>query len=1200
MRSCRVALPLFGLIAAFLLAPPALAATGGPDAFGYTWIDSAAAGGPAYNATSLPASPAFGLCGDEWYTVPIGFLFDFYGNLYSQAVISANGVLYLANTSQNTPAGPDAFNSCPLGAGANPTIAPLWDDYYADSDLVLCGGPSWIFSSSVGHLTSGSAPNRVFSLSWVNNTLVSCGSGGATFTVHLFEADGAVEFHYQDVSFGAVACDGGASASVGIADSGLASGAVLDVVCNTGSISAGYAVRFEPPVAACSDGDGDGFDDDACGGSDCDDGDPAVFPGAVELCNGIDDDCDGSEDESIDVDVDGYPGCGGSDCDDADPAIHPTATELCNGLDDDCDGVADEGFDVDGDGWGVCTATPDCWEGSASVYPGAPEAANGVDDDCDGDVDEGTDAYDDDGDGYSEDGGDCDDDDPAIFPGAVEFLDATDEDCDGDVDEGTGVFDDDGDGSSEAQGDCDDSDPGVGPQATEVAANGIDDDCDGVVDDFAGITDGDGDGFSLDADCDDADADVHPGAVEAPNTVDDDCDGLVDEGTELYDDDGDGFTELDGDCVDGDPGIHPGADELPDGVDEDCDGDVDEGTDAWDDDGDGFTEDGGDCDDDDATAHPGADELLDGVDQDCDGDIDDGTEAWDHDGDGLSALDGDCDDADPWVSPASEEVCDTLDNDCDGDVDEGCEDEVAPPPAQEGCSGSLAGRVSPGRLVAALALLGLLGATRRRRRLRRIPGRLPLLALLLPLGLLAAGCSSDVTINPGLGDLSITPELLDFGPVPLGATAESVIYLDNTGTATLSIASMSLQGDDADAFELLEATTLDLDRGFGAELPVRFAPPTGGLFTTTLVINSDAGFTTRRELIVRGQGASPSAQIWPLVLDFGVESGPEPLTIAADGLVRLELSELELTGDDQPFTITLPAAAGELPLEVPPDSTVSIQIEFDTSFEGPAEATMRLHTDDPLAPIVPVTLLGNVHCDSPSGLALDEDGDGFSACGGDCDDADPSAFPGAPEFLDGDDNDCDGTIDEGTDAYDDDGDGFTELDGDCDDSDAETFPGADEVVDGVDDDCDGVIDDGTEQLDDDGDGFSELGGDCDDADADVHPGAWEALDGVDDDCDGLIDDGTAAFDDDGDGVTELDGDCHDGDPTIVPGAPEIANGVDDDCDGELDEGTAWADDDGDGFTEAGGDCDDAEASVNPAAEELTGNTVDEDCDGSAD
>ena len=116
-------------------------------------------------------------------------------------------------------------------------------------------------------------------------------------------------------------------------------------------------------VAVTTDADGDGFPV----ATDCDDHDPAVHPGAAEVCDGKDNNCDGKIDEGFDADGDGVPTCEiagkPADCDDKDPAVHPGATEVCNGKDDNCNGAIDEGFDADNDGFYTCvrnTVPADC------------------------------------------------------------------------------------------------------------------------------------------------------------------------------------------------------------------------------------------------------------------------------------------------------------------------------------------------------------------------------------------------------------------------------------------------------------------------------------------------------------------------------------------------------------------------------------------------------------------------------------------------------------------------------------------------------------------------------------------------------------------------------------------------------------------------------------------------------------------------
>jgi len=244
------------------------------------------------------------------------------------------------------------------------------------------------------------------------------------------------------------------------------------------------------PDCGAGDADGDGVLDPA-------DNCPGAFnPGQEDLDqDGLGDGCD------PDLDGDGTPN--ETDCAPADPTIHRAAPEVCDGLDNDCDGLVDpEGalgctyffVDSDHDGFGVdpgrCLCAPDgsssavnnadCDDSNPAVHPGQADPCDQLDNDCDGETDE--------------DGG----------AGGPEVCNGMDDNCDGLVDpEGSGgcetyYADADGDGfgngaqskclcgpskpyQATKAGDCNDGNGAIHPGAAEVC-NGLDDNCDGATD----------------------------------------------------------------------------------------------------------------------------------------------------------------------------------------------------------------------------------------------------------------------------------------------------------------------------------------------------------------------------------------------------------------------------------------------------------------------------------------------------------------------------------------------------------------------------------------------------------------------------------------------------------------------------------------------------------------------------------------------
>ena len=122
------------------------------------------------------------------------------------------------------------------------------------------------------------------------------------------------------------------NSAVDLGDSGW------DELYGYGRVDALGAVMYDSTPVVPGDSDKDGYDSTV----DCDDRNPDINPGATEVCNGVDDNCDGDIDEGFDIDGDGYTTCNG-DCDDTNPSIHPGASEVCgDSVDNDCDGLVDE------------------------------------------------------------------------------------------------------------------------------------------------------------------------------------------------------------------------------------------------------------------------------------------------------------------------------------------------------------------------------------------------------------------------------------------------------------------------------------------------------------------------------------------------------------------------------------------------------------------------------------------------------------------------------------------------------------------------------------------------------------------------------------------------------------------------------------------------------------------------------------------
>jgi len=217
---------------------------GGPDSFGYKYMDSNALGGLAYDWIEISGTGTEVLpsSDDSWVgNINLGFFFNYYGTDYSQLAIGNNGLLFSGvGTSQyvNQP-----ITQTP---GIHGLIAPFWDDIV-----------TWGSAGAIYYQTLGTAPNREFVVEWYDNQHYYSSTSGVTFEAVLYEGTNNILFQYKDVDFGSVSgstgsdlppYNNGGSATVGIEDPTGIIG--LQYSFNEQAITPGLAILFKFPAFA--------------------------------------------------------------------------------------------------------------------------------------------------------------------------------------------------------------------------------------------------------------------------------------------------------------------------------------------------------------------------------------------------------------------------------------------------------------------------------------------------------------------------------------------------------------------------------------------------------------------------------------------------------------------------------------------------------------------------------------------------------------------------------------------------------------------------------------------------------------------------------------------------------------------------------------------------------------------------------------
>ena len=938
-----------------------------------------------------------------------------------------------------------------------------------------------------------------------------------------------------------------------------------------------------------TDPDGDGFWSD----EDCDDNNSNIHPNALEICDGVDNNCNGEIDEGVtstfymDADEDGFgtesqseeacsPSVGyassAGDCDDQDESTYPSAPEQCDEKDNDCNGIIDDDLttewfaDNDSDGFG----NPDDMM-EACLQP----------------------------EGYIANNEDCDDQNELAYLDAEEICDGVDNNCDGEIDEGvtTTYFQDaDGDGFGSEDlsiegctppegysmwgGDCDDLDSWTNPGVEEYCFDMVDNNCDDLIDDASSVdsllwfADFDADGFgdpninmrscyqpteylADSSDCNDNDSSVYPSAPEL-------CDGQINNcltttlATDESDDDSDGYVECSFD------------------------------TNGWD--GDSNVVGGNDCDDAEGTIYSAAPELCDGQINDCfttelpNNEIDDDFDGYVECSFDTNGWDGDSnvvggDDCDDGLNAYHVSVLWYLDLDGDGEGD-------------------------PNAYIVSCTP---------------------------PVGYVAT--DGDCNDN----DSSIyenAPELCDGQINNCLSTTLATDETDDDSDGYVEC-SFDTNGWDGDS-NVVGGNDCD-DNDIAVYMPQTWyvdgdTDSFGDPNNTIIACNQPSG-----AILQAGDCNDANASINPTISEIcdGIDQNCDGQTDEGVKTTFYQDSDGDGYGNNSSTTLSCSVPSGYVS-----DNT---DCDDGDNTEYPGVIWYADADNDSYGDINTSNTCERGSLSHPTTNNTD------------CNDANSSAFPNATETCNSIDDDCDGITDENVQTtfyQDSDGDGYGNSSSttlscsvpagyvsnntDCDDTDNTEYPGVVWYAD-ADNDSYGNIN---------ASNTCERGSlsnpttnntDCNDGNSTIKPSASEICDGIDNNCNSQTDEGvqsTFYYDSDGDGYgnsssTTLScsapsgyvsngSDCNDGNSAIKPSASEICDGLDNNCNGSTDEGvknTFYRDSDGDGYgnssnstlscsapsgyTSNATDCNDSNGSIYPNAPEQC-NLTDNNCNGSLD